>query len=241
MMARWFLILAVFGLAHPGAQAADDVERIKAALQRVVPHGAPDSVKPSPVAGLYEVMYGPTLVYVSADGRYLLQGDLLDLQTRTNLTEDARAAKRLDLLKGLEPENLIVFAPEHPKYSVTVFTDLDCAYCRKFHSEIADYNKLGIAVRYAAFPRTGIGSPSYDKAVSVWCSEDRKKALTDAKAGKEVAKRTCDNPVKREYLLGQQIGVSGTPTIVLADGKVLPGYVPPLRLAQLLEQDQGKP
>jgi thiol:disulfide interchange protein DsbC len=240
-MARPLLILAVLGLFLPAAYAADDVARIEAALERVIPHGKPDSVKPSPIPGLYEVTYGSALVYVSADGRYALQGDLIDLETRSNLSEHARASKRLAALKELAGKDFIVFAPEHPKHTVTVFTDLDCTYCRKFHSEIADYNKLGIAVRYAAFPRSGIGSPSYDKAVSVWCAKDPKAALTQAKAGKEVEKKICDNPVKEEYLLGQQIGVSGTPTIILEDGTSLPGYVPPLRLSQLLEREQPKP
>jgi thiol:disulfide interchange protein DsbC len=241
MMAKSFLLLLSLGLTLPGAYAADDVGRIKAALQRLVPHGEPDSITPSPIPGLYQVVYGTTLVYVTGDGRYLLQGDLVDLQQRKNLTEHARAATRLAALRDLDQRNLIVFAPEHPKHTVTVFTDVDCTYCRKFHSEIAEYNKLGIAVRYAAFPRSGIGSPSYEKAVSVWCATDRKAAITEAKAGKEVEQRTCDNPVKDEFLLGQRLGVSGTPTIILEDGTELPGYVPPLRLSQLLDRAEAQP
>jgi thiol:disulfide interchange protein DsbC len=185
------------------------------------------------------VSFGPTLVYVTADGRYLIQGDVLDVKEKRNLTEAHRAERRKQILSSLDDNELIIFKPEQPTHAVTVFTDIDCGYCRKFHQEIADFNKLGIEVRYAAFPRAGIGSPSFNMAVSVWCADDRNRAITRAKAGDKVDEKTCDNPVAAEYTLGQQLGVTGTPSIILEDGTLVPGYVPAARLKQMLDQGAG--
>ena len=126
------------------------------------------------IPGLFEVSYGPDVIYISKDGHYVLQGDLIDAETRQNLTESVRASARLKLINALDQKTMIVFAPQNVKHTVTVFTDVDCAFCRKLHSQIADYNRFGIAIRYLAFPRTGVNTESYYKAVSVWCSADRR-------------------------------------------------------------------
>ncbi|RMD71387.1 MAG: bifunctional protein-disulfide isomerase/oxidoreductase DsbC [Gammaproteobacteria bacterium] len=216
--------------------AFSGVEAIRQSLSQVLPGEQADSIEPSPVPGLYEVSFGGTILYVSEDGRYLIQGDLLDLKTRENITEKKRAKARIKAIESLGEKNMVVFSPPDPKYTITVFTDIDCTYCRKLHSQIKAYNALGIKVRYLAFPRAGIGSPSYEKAVSVWCAEDRQKAMTLAKAGKPIEKRTCPNPVAKEYQLGKAIGVNGTPAIILEDGTLIPGYVPPERLLKILEE-----
>jgi thiol:disulfide interchange protein DsbC len=129
---------------------------------------------------------------------------------------------------------MLIFSPDKPTHTITVFTDIDCGYCRKLHHEMADYHAKGIRVRYLMFPRSGVNSPSYDKAVSVWCSEDRNDSLTKAKNGKDPAPRTCDNPVQNHMAMGRSIGVQGTPSIVFEDGRVIPGYVPAERLAAML-------
>jgi thiol:disulfide interchange protein DsbC len=142
---------------------------------------------------------------------------------------------RRKAIEGVGEENMIVFSPQDPKHTVTVFTDIDCGYCRKLHREIDSYENAGIKVRYLLFPRSGVDSPSYDKAVSVWCSEDRAKALTEAKQGKAVDKKECDNPVREDIELGHSLGVTGTPTIVLENGRVVPGYVPAASLKRMLD------
>ena len=135
---------------------------------------------------------------------------------------------------------MIVFAPEgKPSYTITVFTDIDCGYCRKLHGEMAGYNAEGIKVQYLFYPRAGEGSPSFAKAVSVWCADDRRTALTDAKAGKSIPDKTCPNPVKEHLELGEKMGVSGTPAIVLENGEMVPGYIPPKRLAAMLKEKLG--
>ena len=134
---------------------------------------------------------------------------------------------------------MIVFAPKVVKHTVTVFTDIDCPYCRRLHKEVPAMNELGIKVRYLAFPRAGVHSPSFKEAVSVWCAKNPAQALTDAKAGKKVPEVTCDNPVLQHMALGEQVGVTGTPAMVLEDGRMLPGYIPATRLAQLLNGTLG--
>ena len=209
---------------------------IRAAIQKAVPGAVIDSIKASPIPGYREVAIGGKVVYVSADGRYLLQGSLVELATRDNLTAVSEGALRRGLLDAVPRNRRIVFSPPNPKYRITVFTDIDCGYCRKMHAQINDYMKAGISVEYLFFPRAGIGSESYTKAVSVWCAADQRKALTEAKLDKPVAKRTCANPVTVDYQLGQRVGVDGTPAIFAADGTQLGGYLPPDEMIARLDR-----
>ncbi len=209
-------------------------------LQTALSGATPDSISPTAIPGLYEVLIGGQVLYLSEDGRFALQGDLLDLSARDNLTENRRGELRGKAIEAVGENNMVVFAPEEPaKYTVTVFTDIDCGYCRKMHSQIAAYNKEGIKVRYLMFPREGVGSDSFDKAVTVWCSDDRREAITKAKRGENIERKTCDNPVQAQYELGQKLGVRGTPSLILEDGEMIPGYVPPTQLAELLARHKG--
>ena len=212
-----------------------------AKLQAVLNGEKPDSVTPSAVPGLFEVVFGGQVLYLSADGRFVVQGDLLDLGSRANLTEQRRGQLRGQVIGALNEKDMVVFAPEGAtQHTVTVFTDIDCGYCRKMHSQMAAYNKEGIKIRYLLFPREGLGSESFNKAVSVWCAGNRQEALTKAKRGEAVENRTCDNPVQAQYELGQKIGVRGTPSMILEDGEMLPGYVPPTQLAEMLAQTKDQ-
>ena len=219
--------------------AAGDVA-IRTALAKAIPGTVVDSIKPSIIPGYREVAIGGRVIYVSSDGKYLLQGSLIELENRDNLTNASEAVLRRGLLDAVSRDNRIVFSPANPKYRVTVFTDIDCGYCRKLHSQIAEYNKAGIAVEYLFFPRTGIKSDSYDKAVSVWCASDRRQALTDSKADKNVPKKTCPNPVTMEYNLGLRVGVDGTPAVYAADGTQLGGYLSPSELLARLDRQASK-
>ena len=194
-----------------------------------------DRVSASPVPGLMELNVGGDTVYMTADGKYLFSGRLIEVASKRDLTEASRAVSRRGALSALTASQMIAFAPSNPRYTVTVFTDVDCGYCRKFHSQIADYNKAGIAVDYVFFPRSGLGTAAYDKAVSVWCSADRRKALTDAKNGLVLPKATCANPVTTEYLLGLHVGVRGTPAVFAADGTQIGGYLTPTEMRARLD------
>jgi thiol:disulfide interchange protein DsbC len=216
----------------PGTPAAV----ARAALKKLDPTMPIESVSDAPLAGFQQAIVGGQVVFVSNDGKYLMQGTLYDIAAKRDMGEAAMAALRVDLLRTVPKSDRIVFAPADPKYTVTVFTDVECGYCRKMHSQIADYNKLGIAVQYVAFPRMGLGSEDYRKMVSVWCSTDRKKALTDAKNDRPVATADCTNPVALQYKLGQRLGLTGTPMVLAPDGTQLGGYVPPEQLRAALDK-----
>lgn len=205
-------------------------------LQTALGNRKPDSVTPTAIPGLYEVLLGTQIFYLSADGRFALQGDLLDLKNRDNLTENRRDGLRLKAINAVEESNMVVFAPSGPvKHTVTIFTDIDCGYCRKLHKEMAEYNKQGIKVRYLMYPRAGAGSESFNKAVAVWCADNRQEAMTRAKNGEPVENKSCANPIKEQLELGQRLGVRGTPSMILDNGEMVPGYVPPAQLAQMLD------
>ena len=242
-------LLAAALLSLCSAQAVADQAAIKKSLAQILPDYEVNSIHETPVPGLFEVLIGTDVLYVSKDGRYMVQGRMIDLTSKEDLTETSprleqarqkEAKDRAAAIKKLGEDQMIVFAPEgKPTYTVTVFTDIDCGYCRKLHGDMAGYNAEGIKVQYLFFPRAGVGSPSFDKAVSVWCADDRRTALTDAKAGQSIPDKKCPNPVKEHLEMGEQMGVSGTPAIVLENGEMIPGYVPPKRLAAMLKEKLG--
>ena len=185
---------------------------------------------------MYEYAKGAEIAYVSQDGQYAIDGDLYEMGTNRNLSEATRRVERAKLLADVPESQMVVFAPKDPRYTVSVFTDVDCTYCQELHSQMAEYNRLGIKVRYLFYPRTGPNSESWAKAEEVWCSADRGKALTRAKRGEAMpAPKHCATPIARQYELGKDIGVRGTPAIVLANGEMLPGYLPPQSLAARLK------
>lgn len=233
-------LLACVSLPSLAAEGAPP-RAVTELLERIIPEASPDSVRPAAVDGFYEVSYDNDILYISADGRFLLRGDLYDMHTQANLTESRRAAFRRGLVDGLKPGELVVFAPNGRKARnvVYVFTDIDCNFCRQLQREMRQYNELGIEVRYLAYPRSGPDTPSYHKIVSVWCADDRLEAMTRAKAGEAIPARTCENPVLEHMQIAARIGVRGTPTFVLEDGTTLPGYVPPPRLAEYLDAEFG--
>jgi thiol:disulfide interchange protein DsbC len=221
--------------------SAEQVADPRAALVKLLPAGAKiEDLKPSPIAGIYELVQGADVSYITADGKYFLDGNVYDMKTRDNLTEVLRTRARLALISEVPESQMIIFSPKNPLYTITVFTDVDCQYCRKLHSEIAELNKLGVRVRYMFYPRTGPNTESWRKAEVVWCSADRNEALTRAKAGAQLdMNKTCaPTPVAREYALGQSIGVRGTPAILTEQGDYISGYLPPHDLVQELKQLQ---
>lgn len=220
--------------AAPTAEA----QALHEKLVPMIPNLKLENIRASAAAGLYEVQDGSNFGYVTADGKYLIAGDLVDLGTGESLTENSRKADRIAKLAAVDEKRMIVFAPPGGgKHVVTVFTDIDCGYCRKLHSEIARYNDAGITIRYLAYPRAGLQSDSARKAEVVWCSSDPKAALTQAKAGEAVAgEARCTDVVARDYALGNDMGLRGTPLLILEDGSVVNGYVPAEVLAQRLEQ-----
>jgi len=225
MTPRAFLFIALsFFACVTLAQSVPQMVQDRAA--ELIPDRLPDSVVATPVAGLYEVTFGTQVVYLFEDGQHLLSGDLIDLDRGTNLTEDARKAGRKAVINGLDEAGMVVFSPSETISSITVFTDTECGYCVRLHNEIDQLLAAGVEVRYLGYPRAGVQSPSFDTLVSVWCSDDPQQAMTDAKSGRTVEPRSCKTDIARHMEAAEGVGVRGTPTIVLQDGKTIPGYVP---------------
>ena len=236
----WFAATAllVLGALPGGAQAGEVPEPVRNAVRSLVGEVGPGAIREAPLPGLYEVRARGEILYVSADGRFLFHGDLYAVERPVrNLTEDARREVRVDVLDGMDEDALIVFAAAgSTRHRLTVFTDVDCPYCSKFHLEVPDLNANGVEIRYAAWPRTPPGTESHDRSISVWCARDRHRAMTDAKAGRKIAAATCENPVQEHYQLGRSLGVSGTPTLFTEDGERIGGYVPWRELVSRLER-----
>jgi thiol:disulfide interchange protein DsbC len=222
------------GAQQPSANADPRVE-----ISKKVPGIKPEDLRATPIPNIYEMARGSEIAYVTTDGKYAISGDMIDIAKNNNLTETRRRDLRAKEIGAIPESDMVIFGPNSPKYTVTVFTDVDCAYCRELHRQIAEYNRLGIRVRYIFYPRTGPNTESWTKAEEVWCSSDRNAALTRAKLGQPLPSKPCaNNPVARTYALGQDFGLQGTPAIVLADGEMIGGYLSPPELLQELKKSQ---
>ena len=223
--------------------ASDDLslasDTIRARLKISRPEIAVLEVKQSAIPGLYEVTLdiGQTFIF-TADGRHFIAGDLYEVKDRglVNISENSRTNERRQIIAGLDESEMIIFSPrkELVKATLTVFTDIDCVYCRKLHNEVPELNRLGIAVRYLAYPRKGLHSESYDKFVSAWCADSPRMALTKAKMGEDISPKVCQNPIAAQYDLGSRLGVNSTPSLIFEDGTLQPGYAPAKTLAARL-------
>ena len=218
------------------SMAAEPDQAIRQALKSLDANLPIEAIAESPMSGIYQVqLEGGRQLYTSADGQFLIQGYLFQVKDgkAVNLTEIEESRAVAKQINAIPAKEMVVFAPKAPKTHITVFTDTDCGYCQKLHSEVPELNRLGVEVRYVAFPRQGPNSPAAKELASVWCSKDRQAAMNLAKTRQAVPEADCDNPVAKQYQLGQMIGVNGTPAIVLANGKMIPGYQPAPQLARI--------
>jgi len=219
-----------------GVADSDISETDRNKILETFPELSAGSISASPIRGLYQVMLGGQVSYISGDGRYLIRGDIFDVVEERNLTEVYRETARQTAIDQIGQSNMIVFSPAEVKHTITVFTDIDCGYCRKLHRQIEGYNDLGIEVRYLFFPRSGPDTSSWYKAENVWCADDQNAALTKAKSGVDVKSADCGGtPVTDHYQLGLSIGIRGTPAIVVQGGELIPGYVSPDELLNYFE------
>ena len=236
MLSALAVIALLAALPLSVATAADtELAATKVKLVQRLPTVALESLRPSKtIPGWYELEHGADLLYISPDARHLFVGDVIDLESQTNLTEAWRGQIAQQQLDAVGEENMIVMGPKDAKRTITVFTDVDCPYCARLHREVPELIKNGVKVRYLMFPRTGLESETYRRSVAVWCAVDRAQALGIAKGGGKLEMKTCPNPVEQHYRLGLKLGVNGTPTIFLDDGRRVGGYVPSERLLAIL-------
>lgn len=218
-----------------------ELEQVRQKIGSMFEMIEPESINPSQIDGWYTIHQGSIIAYVSADGRYLMQGDMIDLDTSVNLSEQSRTEARRELMSTVSDDEVITFSPAEVKYSVSIFTDVECTYCRRLHGQIEEYMAKGIEVRYLMYPRNGPASRAWSTMENVWCAADRQSALTKAKLDQPFESATCDSSIVQDhYVIGRDVGLNGTPAIVLDDGTLIGGYVPPDQLAARLEQNAAK-
>ena len=229
------LSMSLAVMPHAWADAAGDALATK--LKAAIPGIPLTSVTPTPVAGIYEVVAGPDVIYMSGDGKYMFQGVLVDFDARKNLTEERRVGIRADLLKQVKDEDTIIYAPMGtPKHTITVFTDPSCPYCRKLHAEVPELVKNGVKVRYVLYPRAGLDSPIGKTSIGIMCAKDRKAEMDKSLAGQTLNLPTCDkHPLAQQLELGGQLGLEGTPYIVTDSGVVISGYRPAADILKVLD------
>lgn len=243
MLKRLLSSALLLGLFFAGGVAAavdtKVAERITQRLTTAIPGIEVREISESSIAGLYEVRTnGQETLFASEDGSHVVVGELFKVEKGgvVNVFEERRSVARAARLDALPADEMISFKPAgETKAVINVFTDIDCPYCRKLHDEVPDLNAMGVQVNYLAFPRSGPDTPSFAKAVSTWCADNPREAMNQAKSGKNVPAKTCDNPVAEQFRLGSEIGVTGTPAIILQNGHMIRGYLPKERLAQALE------
>ena len=233
-----YKIVILVLLISPFVNAEDHSEAIKGGVKNLAPTADVTSIEKTPIKGISEIVINTgrsgEIYYISNDGKYLMNGNMFYTSSREDLTENKKSGIRKELLSDFGDGERIDFFPEEMLHHVTVFTDIDCGYCRKLHNEIDEYNKLGIGISYLFFPRSGVNTPSFDKAITVWCSDNKQEAMTNAKSGVSLENIKCDNPIKVQYDAGLAAGVTGTPALITDKGVMMPGYLPPSQLLQRL-------
>lgn len=208
--------------------ANEEIEALKKNLAEHIPSANIVHVKTTPIDGLYEVMVDAEIYYMNVGARYIVKGEITDLATRRNITKETMSGYRKEKIEKFGEANMVVYAPKEVAHTITVITDIDCTYCRRLHSEMDEYMKGNVKVRYIFMPIRG--ASDFENTVSVWCSKDRKRALDLAKSGGDVVKASCDNPISEHLAFSRGLGVQGTPAIILENGEMLGGYVPANKL-----------
>ncbi|WP_372625771.1 bifunctional protein-disulfide isomerase/oxidoreductase DsbC [Arsukibacterium sp.] len=242
-MKNWLsgaLTLGVFSLsvslsAGALAQQKSDAPELSEISNSLAPLGLKvNAVANSPMPGLLQVFTQRGLFFTSSDGRFFIEGNVFDLQ-QSELVNDVQMRSYVNKQLPALADSYIEYKAENEQHVVYAFTDPTCGYCQKLHNEMNDYNKLGITVRYLAFPRGGLNSKTALEMQHLWCSRNQQKAMDLAKDGKRNPPAMCENPVKQHYELGQSFGINGTPALVLASGRIIPGYQPAAGLLKQLE------
>ena len=234
LKSAFFIMLLSINAAFAADSADQDIKELKQALSKQLPQAAGAEISKTPIDGLFQVIASSKIMYMTKDARYVIDGDLIDLVERRNITEGVRSGTRKNLLDKLGEKNMLVYNPKgEAKHTITVFTDIYCPYCRRLHQEMDQYMAAGVKVRYIFLPFKG--KKSFDDSVSVWCAEDQNAAMDKAKSGDEIESKTCDNPIERHRALATTLGIRGTPAIMYENGVMNPGYIPADKVIKQLE------
>lgn len=228
------IVAGLLSIVASATAAEVNLELLKASLN---PTAQVKSAKPTPIPGLFEVQINNDIIYLTEDGTKVISGDIYDLVSKTSYTDVAKKTLTEKALSSVKDEDKIIYKAEDEKYKVMVFTDITCPYCSKLHQHMQAYNDAGITVEYLAFPRAGIGSTVQKNMQKIWCASDKASALTDAKTNHKIPDADCQGAqVTEQFLLGRDIGINATPTLIFSDGEIRPGYLSPADLLNILQQ-----
>ena len=234
-----FSALALTLAAGQSMAAEGDAEQLRAALSEKMPKLEITEITETPVPGVLELLSGGEIYYLTPDARYMIDGNLLDLESEINLTARRKGKAHMSLLNAVSEDKMVIFpAKGEAKRVMTVFTDTTCPYCAKLHAEVGELQENGVEVRYLLYPRAGMGSPAYEELQSVWCADDSRQALTDIKNGKQIEPRQCDNPIAEHIALAREVGLRGTPLVYLDSGDIVNGYRPADQILAIFAQSQ---
>ena len=236
----WVGLIAALLMSTP--LMADPRDTIREQLIKADARIPVKSVQATDMPSVYEVaLDSGEILYAHEAGEFFIVGNLFridDQQGIVNVTEQTQNLMRVEALADIPADQKITYPAEgERRTTIHVYTDVDCPYCRQLHDEVAELNEMGIEVSYLAFPRSGPNTATYKTMVSIWCgetAEDRVELMDRVKSGAKVPEKSCENPVFDQLVLGQKMGVSGTPAMVLEDGSMIPGYMPAARIAQML-------
>ncbi|MBL4661062.1 MAG: thioredoxin fold domain-containing protein [Alcanivoracaceae bacterium] len=235
MLKKCLLLLSISGFSF--AQSAPSP--LEEGFKKLAPTAKISTIQQTPINGISEITLKDASVediyYMTNDGKYFIKGNIIETSSKSNITENRKNSLRKKIVDEARKNKSIDFFPKDMKHHVTVYTDIDCGYCRKLHNEMKNFNDLGIGISYVFWPRAGLNSSSYDKAVTAWCAVDRQDAMTKSQNGEILEPKQCDNPVREHFISGQKIGVNGTPNIVTDKGLLIPTYLPAQVLYQRLE------
>ncbi len=240
--AKFSSLIALVGISlviSSSALAESTVDEVQKRLSERLPGIGITSLTESPLPGLFELVTDGQIYYVDESAEFLVDGSLIRLSDRENLTDARLGGIQMALVNEVGEENMLIYEPEVPSNrSITVFTDISCGYCRRLHGEINTLLDEGIRVRYLLFPRAGLGSQGHKDLESVWCADDPQAAMTNAKSGGEIDPKSCDNPIESHVALAERLGLRGTPLIYTDSGVKIPGYREAAILASMVNDSK---
>ena len=208
-----------------------DVGMIVNKLKPYFPEIKTENINTSELDGYYEVVLtNPWIdvMYISMDGKYVIQGAVTDLELMTNISTNRINSIKREILESISDDDKIIFKAENEQYVVHVYTDVDCPYCAKLHADMQELNALGITVKYLASPLEQLHPNAQSAMEKIWCAEDKALAIHNYKTRRYLPDSAeCVNPVAEQLAISKQLGVNGTPSIFFENGTNLPGYLPP--------------
>jgi thiol:disulfide interchange protein DsbC len=224
---------ALIACSASSAQVSISPEAVLQKLKTTFVNTPFTEVRATPISGIYEVLMGKDIAYTDATGRYFMFGNVMDMQTQRNLTQERRSEINKVDVSTLKLGDAIKTVKGDGKRVLYVFSDPECGYCKRLEPTLQQLNNVTIYT--FLFPI--LGEKSNKSAKSVWCAADRNKAWGDymLRSG-PLLQAECETPIQRNVALGTSLGITGTPTLISGSGRMQPGAIPLEKIEELLAE-----